>query len=74
MNPAHTYTVLVEREGDTFGASVPDLPGVFSRGDSIEEVERNVREAIELWMEEARSMNQPIPEPAAEVHVLKIAV
>jgi predicted RNase H-like HicB family nuclease len=74
MSDVYTFTVLIEREGDSYGASVPDLPGVFSQGDSLEEVGRNIREAIELWLEEAREANIPIPEPKTEAHVLKVLV
>jgi predicted RNase H-like HicB family nuclease len=74
MSAAYSYTVLIEREGDSFGATVPDLPGVFSRGDSLKEVEENIVEAIELWFEEAREAGLPIPQPKTEAHVVKIAV
>jgi predicted RNase H-like HicB family nuclease len=74
MSDVYTFTVLIEREGDSYGASVPDLPGVFSRGGSLEEVERNLREAIELWLEEARQANISIPQPKTEAHVVKVLV
>lgn len=74
MSAAYWYTVLIEREGDSFGASVPDLPGVFSRGDSLKEAERNIVQAIELWFEEAREAGIPIPQPRTEAHLVKIAV
>jgi predicted RNase H-like HicB family nuclease len=74
MSAAYSYTVLIEREGDGFGASVPDLPGVFSRGDSLKEAEQNIAEAIELWLEEAREANIPIPQPKTEAHIVKVAV
>jgi predicted RNase H-like HicB family nuclease len=74
MSGAYSYTVLIEREGESFGASVPDLPGVFSRGDSLKEVEENIVEAIELWFAEARQAGLPIPLPRTEAHIVKIAV
>lgn len=71
---AYSYIVLFEREGSSFGASVPDLPGVFSRGDSLKEAEQNIVEAIELWFEEAREAGVPIPRPRTEAHLVKVAV
>jgi len=34
-----------------FGVAVPDLPGCFSAGDTVEEAFDNVREAIEAHCE-----------------------
>lgn len=43
------FTIAIEpgSESTAFGVVVPDLPGCFSAGDTIEEVARNAREAIE---------------------------
>jgi predicted RNase H-like HicB family nuclease len=41
-----------------FTVYVPALPGCISEGDTLEEARRNVREAIELYLE-------PLDEPAA---------
>jgi predicted RNase H-like HicB family nuclease len=41
-----------------FTVYVPALPGCISEGDTLNEARRNVREAIELYLE-------PIDEPAA---------
>lgn len=35
----------------SFGVVVPDLPGCFSAGDTLDEAFDNAREAIELWCE-----------------------
>jgi len=47
------YPIAIEKEdGDTaFGVTVPDLPGCFSAGDTLDEALDNAREAIELWLE-----------------------
>lgn len=36
-------------ESAAFGVVVPDLPGCFSAGDTLDEAIDNAREAIELW-------------------------
>ena len=48
----HTYTaeVKAERLGG-YSVSVPELPGCFTCGDSMEEVRANVVEAAEGWLE-----------------------
>lgn len=59
------YLVVIENEGETWGAYVPDLPGVGVAGDSREEVEELIRKAIELHLEGLREAGDPIPRPAA---------
>jgi predicted RNase H-like HicB family nuclease len=59
------YLVVIENEGDSWGAYAPDLPGVGVAGDSREEVERLIRDAIELHLEGLREAGDPIPRPAA---------
>jgi predicted RNase H-like HicB family nuclease len=43
--------VLESSEDGGFTASVPSLPGCVSEGDNREEALRNIREAIELYLE-----------------------
>lgn len=41
------YPVVIHQENDSaFGVTVPDIPGCFSAGDTLEEAMHNVREAI----------------------------
>lgn len=40
-----------EEEGG-YSVSVPDLPGCFSQGDTFEEAKFNIKEAIELYLED----------------------
>jgi predicted RNase H-like HicB family nuclease len=59
------YAVVIERAGANYGAYVPDLPGCVATGDSIEEVEVNIRDAIRFHIEGLKEDRLPIPEPAA---------
>ena len=54
---------LSEEDGGGFLATVPDLPGCMSDGDTREEAARNVEDAIASWLEEAGSIGRAIPEP-----------
>jgi antitoxin HicB len=56
---------LSEEDGSGLLATVPDLPGCMSDGDSREEAARNVEDAIASWLEEARLVGRAIPEPRA---------
>ena len=59
------YTVIYEEGPTSWGAYVPDLPGVITVGDSREEVERLIVEAVEFHLEGMREEGIPIPSPAA---------
>ena len=43
--------VILEDKSGGYIAIVPELPGCHTQGDSLDEVMRNVREAIELYLE-----------------------
>jgi predicted RNase H-like HicB family nuclease len=46
-----TVTVLVhDAEEGGFWAEVPEFPGCGSQGETLDELERNVLEAIEAWL------------------------
>ena len=60
---------LSEEDGGGFLATVPDLPGCMSDGDTREEAARNVEDAIACWLEEAKSLGRAIPEPRQTLHV-----
>ena len=61
------YPIAVETGTDTqaYGVVVPDLPGCFSAGDTLDEAMENAKEAIELWLEVAIDDGMAIPEPGA---------
>jgi predicted RNase H-like HicB family nuclease len=59
------YLVVIENEGNNWGAYVPDLPGVGVAGDSRDEVEHLIREAVGLHLQGLREAGDPIPRPAA---------
>lgn len=69
-----TYAVVIEKVPDSnFCAYVPDLPGCVSTWDTREEVERNIREAIEFHLEGIREDGDPIPEPGTNVFFAEVA-
>lgn len=49
-----TFNVIVERDPDTgvFVGSVPGWPGAHSQGATLDEVEMNLREVIEMLLED----------------------
>jgi predicted RNase H-like HicB family nuclease len=55
------YAVVIEKTGNDFGAYVPDLPGCVAVSDSLEEVERMIRDAIQFHIEGLKEDGLPIP-------------
>jgi predicted RNase H-like HicB family nuclease len=52
-----------ERKKTAFGVVVPDLPGCFSAGDTIEEAFDNAREAIDAFCELLAEDKKDLPNP-----------
>lgn len=46
--------VFLEEEDGGYSVSVPALPGCFSQGDTFEDSVKNIKEAIELYLEDER--------------------
>ena len=67
------YTVIYEQGESTWGAYIPDLPGVIAVGDSRLEVESLIREAVEFHIEGLRAEGLPVPAPASWAGTLEIA-
>jgi len=64
------YTVVIEREPDGgYVASVPALPGCVSQGDTRADALDNIREAIELYIEDCRDAGDPVPTEAGKEFV-----
>ena len=67
------YAIVIENAGPNFSAYVPDLPGCVATGASIDDVQREMREAIELHLEGMREDGDPIPQPSSSVQYVEIA-
>lgn len=67
------YAVVIERGPESYGAYVPDLPGVISVGESEAEVTANIREAVALHLEGLREMGSLLPEPRTLVTTIDAA-
>lgn len=56
------YPVFIQKDPDSgYGVIVPDLPGCYSAGKTIEEAVKNVHEAIECHLEGLLLDNDPVP-------------
>ena len=61
------YAVVIEQGKRNFSAYVPDLPGCVATGETLEETQQNVRDAIELHLEGMREDGLPVPAASAVV-------
>ncbi len=66
------YTVIYEWAGENYSAYVPDLSGCVACGDTAEETEELMKEAIEFYIEALRDDDQPIPEPTTKARALAV--
>jgi predicted RNase H-like HicB family nuclease len=58
------YLIIYERgERGEWGAYCPDLPGCVAAGESREEVERLMRDALPDHIALMREVGDPVPEP-----------
>lgn len=65
------YPIAIEpgNRRRAWGVAVPDLPGCFSAGDTMDEAIANATEAIELWIETVIDDGGMIPPPGSiEAH------
>ena len=60
------YPIAIETGSETsaFGVIVPDLPGCFSAGDSLDEALSGAEEAVAAWIDATLDAGQAIPLPS----------
>jgi predicted RNase H-like HicB family nuclease len=66
------YAVIFEQAESNWAAYVPDLPGCITTGKTLEETERNVREAISGHIQTLREFGEPVPEPTSVVKEIEV--
>jgi predicted RNase H-like HicB family nuclease len=66
------YAVIFEQAETNWAAYVPDLPGCVSTGRTLEETERNVREAISGHLRTLREFGEPVPEPTSVAREIEV--
>jgi len=67
------YAIVIEKGARNYSAYVPDLLGCVAVGDTIEETQREIQEAIEFHLEGMRADGLPIPEPSNRVEYVEVA-
>jgi predicted RNase H-like HicB family nuclease len=60
------YAVAIEpaTKGTCYGVAVPDLPGCFSAGDTLEEALAGAEESAAAWIDATLAAGDPVPPPS----------
>ena len=67
------YAIVIEKADGNYSAYVPDLPGCVATGATTDEVESEIRNAIEFHLEGLREDGLPIPEAASRVEYVDVS-
>lgn len=67
------YAIVIEAADGNYSAYAPDLPGCIATGNSIEEAEASIREAITFHLDGLREDNLPIPAASSRVDYVEVA-
>ncbi|MGH2510626.1 MAG: type II toxin-antitoxin system HicB family antitoxin [Ktedonobacteraceae bacterium] len=59
----YRFSVVIEKAEGNYSAYSPDLPGCIAVGDTVEETQRNMEEAIRIHIQGMIEDNEPIPVP-----------
>ena len=66
------YVVVLEQSPNNWSAYVPDLPGCVAAGDTREETEALIREAVELHIESLIAHNEEVPTPGSWTSTIEV--
>ena len=66
------YVVVYERTATGWSAYVPDLPGCDAAGDTREEVEGLIREAISMHIQALREEGETVPAPGTWTSLVEV--
>lgn len=67
------YLIIIEGTATGFSAYSPDLPGCAATGTTRNEVEQEMRDAIEFHIEGLRLSGDPVPEPRCQATYCEVA-
>jgi predicted RNase H-like HicB family nuclease len=59
------FLVIVEKANGNYSAYCPDLPGCVATGETKEETELSIKQAMQMHIEGLREDNLPVPESNA---------
>jgi predicted RNase H-like HicB family nuclease len=63
MTTRYELIIYWSKDDDSFVVEVPELPGCMAGGQTYAEAVKNAEEIIGEWIETARELGRPLPEP-----------
>ena len=57
----YDFPIIIEQDNDGFIATCPELQGCYSQGDTYEEVVSNIKDAINLHLQDRIAEKEEIP-------------
>jgi predicted RNase H-like HicB family nuclease len=63
MSIRYELIIYWSEQDQSYVVEVPELPGCMADGETYEQAVANARQVIEEWVETARELGRPIPEP-----------
>jgi predicted RNase H-like HicB family nuclease len=67
------YLIIIEQTATGFSAYSPDLPGCVATGQTREQVEREMHDAIEFHIEGLRLAGEQVPQPRSQASYCEVA-
>ena len=68
MNTRYELIIYWSKDDESFVVEVPELPGCMADGQTYAEAVTNAEVVIDEWIETARKLGRPIPEPRGPAH------
>ena len=63
MSIKYELVIYWSEEDQSFVVEVPELPGCMADGETYEQAVANTKTVIEQWIETARELGRPVPQP-----------
>jgi len=67
VNARYELIIYWSKDDESFVVEVPELPGCMADGQTYAEAVANAEEVIDEWIETARKLRRPIPEPRGKL-------
>lgn len=67
MTNRYELIIYWSKDDNSFVVEVPELPGCVADGQTYAEAVKNAEEIIDEWIESARKLGRPIPEPRGKL-------
>ena len=70
----YRFLVVIEKANGNYSAYAPDLPGCISTGATVEEVEQNIHDALQMHIQALLEDNLPIPQSDSRAEYMAVQV